>query len=382
MTLKKTASIVAAAGVLTALAVPALAAETSIYGSIRLATFWNTDQPLQAVGAAKPDTNTDFDLRNQANSRLGVKATEGNFFGHVELGIGNPSLGTANNTIVYTRLAYGTYKFDFGTLLVGQTYTPYEFLSQQVALDDNANIGYGCLYDGRLPQLKFTLGNGLYIAAIRPGGAAAPAGSTAASGQAAPATLDTMGRVNASQTYLPKVAVGYEGKAGNFAFGGGILAQTYKTMTTATQEQVNSAMGYFHGTVTAGAVKVGFNVAAGQNLGDMSVDSNAAAVYNTVSKKIENSTTISGLVEAGLTLSPSLKLNAGLGYVQNDGKNANGTDWAKVDNKMAFFVNSPLTLAKNISVTPEFTYLDQLDEKNGDKGSKNYIYGAKWQMDF
>ncbi len=361
MNYKKTVAIAAAAGALTTMALPAFA-ETSLYGSARVATFWNTEQPLQAVGAAKPDTNTDFDLRNQNNSRFGVKASEGNLAGRVELGIGTPGLGTGGNTTVYTRLAYGTCKFDLGTLLVGQNFTPYDFVSQQVALDDTGNTGYGRLYDGRQPQLKMTLNNGMYLAAIRPGGNAAV--------------------YTASETFLPKLNVGYEGKAGTVAYGGGVVGQVYKL--SSADKQIVSAMGYVHGVVPAGPASIAFNLGVGQNLGEMGLAEGATA--SVAGTNVQNNFTVSAMVQGTFTASEMVKINVGLGYVTTSGKtavtSASTTSWSKDDNKMAAFINAPIMLAKNVSVTPELTYIDQLDEKNGNKGAKNYIYGAKWQMDF
>lgn len=365
MNFKKTAAIVAAAGALAALAVPAMA-ETTLYGSARTATFWTTNQPGYAAGAVKPDNNTDFDLRNQTNSRFGAKFANGDVTGQIELGLGLSGLGTAvggGNTAVYTRLIYGTSKFDFGTLLVGQTYTPYWFASDQVALDDQGNNGYGSIYDGRQPQLKLTLNNGVYVALIRPGTPAA-----------APAT---------SETFFPKVAAGYEGKAGIFAYGAGVAAQMYTDRAAAGQdESVTSVLGYFHGKLPAGPANIGFNLGVGQNLGNMGIAEGLSAAYNATGKKMENNLTVSALVTAGFIVSPTVKVNVGLGYVTTDGKTAAGVDFKKADNKLSAYVSAPIILAKGFSVTPEFTYQDQLDESTGAKGAKDYIYGAKWQFDF
>lgn len=370
MNFKKVVTI-AAAGALTALAVPAMADMTP-YASVRLATFYNTNQAAYNVGAAQPDTNTDFDLRNQSNSRFGAKFADGKLAGQVEFGLGLGNGG--GNTTVYTRLIYGTYKFDFGTLLVGQAYTPYTVLTEQVANDDNGNIGYGALYDGRQAQIKLSLNNGLYVAAIRANGKAA---STAT------APADAVGTVAASETYIPKLNVGYEGKAGNFAFGAGVLGQTYKLVLN--DKQVNSLLGYFHGKVVAGPADVGFNVGIGQNLGDMGLSEGLAAAA-LATTDVENNLTVSAMATVGYTVSPTVKLNAGLAYMTTDGKTAAGADFAKADNKMAAFVNTNITIAKNFTITPEFTYFDNLDDNSATnvamKGAKTYIYGAKWMMNF
>jgi len=52
------------------------------------------------------------------------------------------------------------------------------------------------------------------------------------------------------------------------------------------------------------------------------------------------------------------------------------------DNKMAFFVTAPVTIVKNFSITPEFSYYDQMKDKTGVDERTDYTVGAKLQMDF
>lgn len=349
MNFKKVVTIAATAGALAALAVPAMA-ETSLYGSARLTTFWNTvDSPT--IGS-----NTDFQENLQANSRLGINFTNGTHGGKVELGV-----GTAGVT---TRHMYGTEKFNFGTVLVGQTENPYYFISSSVAKDENVSNGYGSLWDTRQPQIKLTLNNGFYVAAITPSSSAS-AGTT--------------------ENYLPKMNAGYEGKAGNFAYGAGVLGQTYKVQngtTGATTDTVTSLLGYFHGTLKSGAAELKFNLGVGQNMGNMGFVAAAGSTQSNIYAGGEDTTTIEGFVQGGYAVSPTVKLNAGFGYVTDDNDR-----FAKADNRMQIFVNAPIVLAKGFSVTPEFSYFDQLDNTNtttfvSTEGNKEYLVGAKWQMDF
>ena len=382
MNFKKTVAIAAAAGALSALALPAMA-ETTLYGSVRAATMWSTVDTKTTTAAAgtKSDSNTDFDLRLQNNTRLGAKFSDSKLAGQFELGFGpqtTPGVTTA------LRLAYGTYKFDFGSLKVGQDYTPYWLGSAQIAMDDNGFHGYGDLYDGRLPQIKLTLDNGLYVAAIK-GGVAA--GNVAVKGytgyDATPAT----------EVFLPKLSVGYEGKAGNFAYGAGVLGQIYHDVAT-TDKQVTSFLGYVHGVVVAGPADVTFNLGAGQNLGDMGFGTtaghaSAVLVNNTTGKSVKNTTSFEGFVQGGFRFDPMAKVNVAVGYAQdsNDtwkpGTAATST-FKKIDNRVAVIVNAPLTIAKNFTITPEFDYLNELDNANSanNKGNVSYIYGAQFRMDF
>ncbi|MFZ4857265.1 MAG: hypothetical protein ACOYL3_12795 [Desulfuromonadaceae bacterium] len=382
MNLKKTVVIAAAAGALTALAIPAMA-ETTLYGSFRLATTYDTSTAAYDNSAKEPGQHGNLDLRNQANSRFGAKFSEGKMGGQVELGLGGlsaqqpagnvsgtgASIGSGSNTTVYTRLVYGTYKFDFGTLLVGQTYTPYWAVSDQVASDDQGNNGFGSIYDGRQPQIRLTLSNGLYVAAIRPG---------------TPATVYAT-----ANTYLPKVAVGYDGKSGDFTYGGGVAGQsyTYRSTTNSNNEDVTSVLGYVHGKYKSGPIALGLNLGYGQNIGDMGITEGISPTWSVARNTLDDIKTFTLLLTGGFTLSDTVKIQAGVGYVTNDGgKTAAGTDWKNADNKISAYVNAPITIAKNFIVVPEFTYQDHLDDNNAANtdrnGQKDYIVGAKWQFDF
>ena len=166
MNFKKTVAIVAAAGALTALAIPAMA-ETTLYGSARMATFYNL--PMQpATGKT-----AGIDEHLQANSRFGANFSNGDVGGKVEIGLrdnGTAINGSTTTGLDYTRLLYGTWNFGSGKLTVGQDYNSYYTFTAQVHDDDNGLNGYGALWDGRQPQIRVNLNNGVYFAAIQPTG--------------------------------------------------------------------------------------------------------------------------------------------------------------------------------------------------------------------
>ena len=88
-----------------AFAAPAFAADDykfSVYGSARMATFYNDFDQAD---------DSDFNMDLQGNSRFGMKASKGAVSGHVEMGIGNN---------VTRRIITGTYAFDGGKLTIGQ----------------------------------------------------------------------------------------------------------------------------------------------------------------------------------------------------------------------------------------------------------------------
>ena len=380
MNFKKVVTIAATAGALAALAVPAMA-EITPYGSIRMTTFWNTVD-TNKPGNINDGTTTDFKENLHANSRLGVNFSNGTHGGKIELGL-NTSAG------VSVRHAYGTEKFNFGTVLVGQTENPYYLFSASVAKDDGVNNAYGSLWDTRTPQIKLTLNNGFYVSAMM------PTDYSTSTTTALPFAT--------TENYLPKMNVGYEGKAGNFAYGAGVVGQTYKQTVAAVafalavpanavtntpakpavlaaaaqDDTVTSLMGYFHGKLTAGAAAMQFNLGVGQNIGDMGF-MNANATPTNRYTAGEDTLTVEGYVQGSYTLSPMLNLNAGLGYVQDD-----NDSFVNKDNRMMMFVNTNITVAKGFVVTPEIAYFDQLDQAATNvKGDKEYLVGARWMMNF
>ena len=245
MNFKKTVAIAAAAGAFTALAIPAMA-EITPYGSIRLLTFYDTTTPATKGGTI---TNIGEPLAN--TSRFGVRASDGALSAQVELGLNGGNLGAAytpaDTAFVYTRLMLATYKFDAGTLLVGQDYSKYWNPSARVFAGDDPNNGFGALYEGRQPQLRFTLTNGLYFAAIKP----------------------VLGGTFGTDTLtikLPKMNVGYDGAAGNVKFGGGAVYQTFRDKTA--KQTVNSYLVYGKVGAVFGPAEIRTNLGYGQNLGN------------------------------------------------------------------------------------------------------------------
>ena len=344
MNFKKTAAIVAAAGALTALAIPAMA-EFTPYASIRLLTGYQTVKP--ATGAS--DTDVLMKLNN--TSRFGIKASDGALGAVIEFGINE---GGGN---IVNRLAYATYKMNGATLLVGQDYTKSWNPSALVGPSDTpSNVGWGNMYDGRVPQLRVQLDNGLYFAAIQP---------------ATPADTATI----ANDTLLPKLNVGYDGKAGDVGYGAGLVFGTYSYKSGAVKENINSYLVYARANMTSGPIALKANLGYGQNVGNMNYTGAKFVVVG--GTKLEDSTTLEGYVQAGYTVSPTLKVQAIIGGQTND-----NDSYIKADSRMSYAVNAPITVAKNFTVTPEVVLFDEMKNSAGVKEAKTYYYGAKWQLDF
>ncbi|MDD2271098.1 MAG: hypothetical protein PHP95_04300 [Desulfuromonadaceae bacterium] len=372
MNFKKVVTIAAAAGALTALAIPAMA-ELTPYASVRLGLFNQTYSPV--TGSSVNDT--DLDLAR--NSRFGVRGTTGKIGGVVEMGLVGSSAtspgnaGSVEQHGVYTRLIYGTYAFDAGTLLVGQDYSNNWVASAQVALADNGFSGYGALDNKRQPQIKFTMKNGLYGALIAPTSVSYGLLTTAS-------TTDY-------KVTVPELNVGYKGKVGDVNFNVGGLLLTAKTANTGG-DTMTAYLGYADAKYTAGPASVLVNFGYGQNTGNMGIASGlngATNVYKTTAAVVGflpvipagDVKTIEGFIQGGYAVSDMVAVNAGFGYVSDD---KDGTD--KADARYSIFVNAPITVAKGFSVTPEFDYFDELKDNAGNKQGNRYVVGAKLQMDF
>jgi hypothetical protein len=351
--MKKSLLVLSAAAMVAAAAVPAMA-ETTLYGSARMATFYNINDTKAAAGKT-----SSFDEHLQTNSRVGLIASNGDVGGRVELGTG-----------VNVRLLYGTWNFGAGKLTVGQDYNSYYLLSEQVHGDDNVNNGYGALWDGRQAQLRVNLNNGLYFAAIQ-------------ATQTANGTPDQKGGAipngeltNGKKIYLPKLNVGYAGKAGAVAYNAGVVGEFYKDENAGINKNVTAILGYVNGTAAFGATTLKANLSYGQNAGDMNFAGREGYGKNSAGAN-KDARGFEGYIQASQKLSDTLKANAGIGYVtdKRDGDK-------HADNKMLVFVNAPITLAKNVTLTPEISYYDEMKAQSGASQPKSYAIGAQWRIDF
>ena len=353
--MKKQLVILSAVAAVTAFAVPAMA-ETTLYGSARMATFYNMNDTKAAAGKT-----AGFDEHLQGNSRFGANFSNDAVGGKVEFGTG-----------VNTRLLYGTYNFGGGKLTVGQDYNSYYTFVAQTHGDDNGFNGYGSLWDGRQAQIRVNMNSGLYFAAITPyKNSAATINPVAGTPNASGAAINNAESDNNLKMYLPKLNVGYAGKAGNVSYNAGVVAQSYKDVTA--DKQINAALGYVNGKAAFGATSLMFNLSYAQNAGNMSFAGREA--FDATTKK--DAKGFEGYVQLSQKLSDSLSANAGLGYV-TDKRSGD----AKADNKMAFFVNAPITLAKNVYITPEISYYDEMKSKTGATQAKSTAVGAQFRIDF
>jgi hypothetical protein len=371
------------------LAAPAMAESITPYASMRLGTFWSTRDfnDYGPILGEDDDSDLNFDLADI--SRFGAKGQVGDIFGHVELGLRHSSnaagydtaaaaSGTAAkphyNRHVYTRLIYGTYKMNGATLLVGQNYTPTTFPSAQQGPGifnlQNGNIGTGCLWDRRWPQIRVTLDNGFYVVA-----AEAFAG-TSVSGSAVPPLGLTGGDYDVE---LPKMFVGYAYKQEGLHLEPGF---GYQTMTlndvSGLEEDVDAWVAFLKGKVALGAVDLKFAAHYGQNLNDFGILGRGSSVaVLDASGDVEDAESWGGYLQASFKVDPAT-ISVGWGYA-NDENDAIGTD---ADEEWNGFINCKIPIADTFFVVPEFNYWDGMDDQWGNEDPDMWHLGILWQMDF
>jgi hypothetical protein len=323
-----------------------------------MATFYNMVDTKQTTAPAG-QKNSGFDEHLQTNARVGGIFTNDNVSGRFEYG------ATAGNANI--RLLYGTYNFGSGKLTVGQDYNSYYTFVAQTHGDDNGFNAYGSLWDGRQAQIRVNLNNGLYFAAIQPTGNVA-VGSTATLANGAPTAEPAV------KMYLPKLNVGYAGKAGAFAYNAGLVGQFFKNQVA--DKQVNALLGYLNGKMGFGATGLQFGLSYAQNAGNMSFA--GRQTYGANSKgELKDALGFEGYVQVSQKISDMISANVGLGYVtdKHDGD-------TKADDKMSVFVNAPITLAKNVYITPEISYYDEMKATGGTDQAKTTAIGAQFRIDF
>jgi hypothetical protein len=360
------------------MAAPAFGA-AQFYGSMRYDTFY-INQKADGENLAGNDSETTVQNNLAGNSRFGVKFDEGKLNGLFEMGI-KDSTG-ANG--LYTRQMYGTYKFGGGTLLIGQTYTPWTMFTDQVYGADNGNIGFGALYDGRQPQVKITLDNGLYFAMVTPH-----------NGSLTVATASALGLDVVQTNVLPKLGIGYNGKAGNSTFGAGFAFNTTKEKNELAgwDENINSFLVYGRAAVNVGMVTIKTQVHYGQNLADFGILDRPFGAFglkvdNNGNISVDNTDCWGGFLQVGAKMTETVSMNVGAGFTRDKWMdNLVDTNF----DQTTVFINFPIEIAPHFHVVPEFDYFHYNNPTAYHIGVPSvglpnlkdaYVFGAKWQMDF
>jgi hypothetical protein len=397
------AALIAAA---LAAATPALALDVTPYGAVRVGS-WYTGSTYYAYPSAPTATSPargtaqhdgDFSLDLQGDSLVGMRLKEGDFSGVAEIGAYNPKNRSAGLEL---RLLFGEWDFGGGKLRVGYGPSPYVYRSEQTFDSDGGFNGYGSLWDGRFAQLKVSANNGLYLALMKQGtgsGAGAgndlivvPGSTTSAvngnnwNGTAFTNMATQYAAANTNyDTFMPKTIVGYEGKSGIVSYGGGAAANYFKVTPSAGdvvayQDEIYSYLGFAHCKIDLAPVEIKLNAYTGQNIGNLMSNPGAAngSLYfrNTAGAKA-NAYTYGGWAQLGYIMNEKIRMFAGASYESND------TRLTFADERMAAFANLQYAVTKNFKVVPEFSFLNDMSNRLGQKEPRIYAAGAKWEMTF
>ncbi len=362
------------------LAVPAMA-DFHPYASLRLITGWY-DVDEEDTGLIDTTDDLFWELGNF--SRFGAKFSSGDLSGHVEFGIKGDGRG-ANDT--YDRLLYGTWKFGGGSLMIGQNYTPYTFISSQIAprLDlrtntppfssrtdpdrgtgrdidaENYFIGYGCLWDSRQPQIRVKLDNGFYVALVQP-------------------ETSNLGLAGADiESNLPKMVIGYEFKTEGLMLNPGFGYNTFDVDAGAFDETVDCWLLYLNGKAGLGMADLQWSIHYGQNLGNYGIWSREDAAYAVRDgNDIEDSDCYGGYVQVAFPIDPAT-ITLGVGYTQSENDALLDGD---EDEQMSYFVQAKYPVCDNFWVVPEFSYYDHMEDAAGNDEPTSWFAGLMWRMDF
>jgi hypothetical protein len=363
-----------------------MAANITPYASMRLGTFWSHNE----FNDPGDNDDDDFNLDLADISRFGAKGQVGDIYGHVELGLRHSSNAAGYDTAsaasgssakshynrhVYTRLIYGKYKMTSATLLVGQYYTPPTFPSAQQGPGifnlQNANIGTGCLWDRRWPQIRVTLDNGFYALA-----AEAYAG-TSVSGMPAPPLDAPKDAAYDYDVELPKLFVGWDFKREGLYLGPGFGYQTMEISDADRSEDVDAWILFLKGKYALGTVDLQFAAHYGQNLNDFGILGRGSSRAVLVAGDVEDAESWGGYLQASFKVDPTT-ISIGWGYV-NDQNDDVDTD---EDEKMSYFINCKIPIADTFFIVPEVNYVDGMDGTDGIEDADQWNLGILWQMDF
>ena len=374
-------SIVALVVVL--LAVPALAADWSFYGSQRVGT-WYTEKSYPGDSnnyGTSDDAATQMYF--QGNSRLGAKVQADKVSGQIELALG--AGGDGGDTSVATRRAFGVWKVsDFTSLKVGKDYSPVtDTINNQVFDSDDDLYGNGNFYGRRPAGLTLMLGD-FELAALVPSYGAdlntTANGINGATGNTDPDSY--IPRFEAS--YMLRLGAGYIKPYGGFQY------YTVKPGGSAVLTDEVDVWSWVAGVSTVwniGAFSIGGQLSYGANEGAVQgwdPGANARAVSSPYLKTggddIADVYTLQALIVPAIKFTDTLRFEAGFGFRQDNADGAPG--FSQKDELWVAYVQALITMAPGVYLTPEIGYYDYLDGVNGDSQGYQWYAGAKWQIDF
>ena len=402
--MKKLLAFVAAIAMVGSIVATA-SADVSLYGSVRMRTYFNSyDSDYFGGGAASSYQQTEWKM--DGLTRLGFDFKFGDVTGKWEIdaatdnaGIDQKGSGAAGRGTMRLRLAYGVWNFGSGKLLIGQDYPLTDYYVTSIYQTDNGFQGWGGLgiSEARISQIKLQFG-GFRVAAITPYTKLDP---LTAAGAAYGASVNS---------FVPKLEARYDGKIGkgfNWMAVAGFQtydANAYGTGGDGDSKGITSwvlalAAKYNYKGLTIGALgKYAIN---GGNYGlcagnpANAISTWGAGGQNAINAKradlariagngdVKDATTWSGLISIGYKFNEIFSAEAGYGYVDN-------RVWNYEDNGQAAYLQARFTVAPGVYVVPELIYYDAMESKTRRPGDATTTredgsltsFGIMWRIDF
>ncbi|NNL41536.1 MAG: hypothetical protein HKO79_03515, partial [Desulfobacterales bacterium] len=303
---------------------------------------------------AKSDRDTEWSVNPGA--RIGAKVKNGDIGGGFEYGTmgGNANL----------RLLYGTWNFGAGQLLIGQNYPPCNLIISNEAFFAGIYASNGVLYEGRRPMIQLRFGD-FKFALVQPG----TGGSATITGVVTGGEVDTT---------LPKIEAKYTFRTDRFRVGvvGGY--NSYEVNSDMKDYDVDSWVAALWGQVNMGPAYVKGNVFKAINGGAFGLASSGDDDFDFVGNKVKDVDTLAYVLIAGAKLNEMFAVQAAYGHINHD----SDVVGAKDDETTSYYVQTTITLAPGVSITPEVGRVDyEKNSANVKEGDETYV-GALWQVYF
>jgi hypothetical protein len=328
------------------------AAEVNFSGFVAFETYM---QSISNPAPAKDEDDLIWTL-DRTCSRLSANFAEGPVSGYVEI---RPNVGS------YVRHWWASWNFGAGTFGIGQTWTP-EFSCI-------GSVKRGCGVAGpldpacsaRLPFVQVQFG-GLKIAAGQPN---APGGVVG-------------GTYTDEETSLPKLMASYNLNVGmiGLKFFGGYNTYSERDPATDQTQDIDSMVYGLTASAGFGPLTVKGMIWGGENTVEYGAGAPAfAAVWNGTSV-LDSSILVYG-IDVAYAVSDTLKVAAGY----QTGESESDQVGTYEDPTTTYFVNASFTLAKGVTVTPEYAVVDNDDVTVAGvktEECKTSWIGVYWQINF
>jgi len=371
--------------------------EWTIGGSAIMDAGWKrSDLGGVPQDSGQEDTRLDWYTEIPSNNRLNLKAVYENIIGYAEIGLGSSG--------VSTRHIYAAYAMDeANTLLIGQTNSLLSEASPGQKLNNDGKLeGYGNLYAGRKPQLRFTHRQGdslSFSLALEDNRSAAS--NTVANGshideQTMPALMAAMAFKNAGFSLVPS------------AYFQRYTLKQNDALTTTEDLTLSSWALALNGAYKTEIATLLMEAWYGSNLSAIGIDKRTtqpngttkpstvmgAPVADESGNDIEDVTSMGGWVQVSVPIETAT-VTFGAGYQRSNVENSPSELYESEIETMGAFANVAFVLAKGFTVQPEIAWLDHGNDarktltasgvsytEGDNKLGSDLYWGCHFQYDF